>query len=63
MDQFALLVTALVLSLTACAVVAQLLRWRTSHRRERERMGRACHDDPEWRKWAAREPGDNDRGG
>ena len=53
MDQFALLVTGLVLSLTACAVVAQLLRWRAAHRADRDNIARAVHDDPKWRKWAS----------
>lgn len=56
MDQFALVLTAMVLCLTACAIVAQLLRWRRAHVRERERMGRAVHDDPQWRKWAGGDP-------
>lgn len=54
MEQFALLVTALVLCLTAFAVVAQLLRWRETHRGDRRRWGRAVHEDPKWKAWVGR---------
>lgn len=63
MDEFALVVTGLVLCLTAAAIVAQLLRWRRAHRADRERAGREIHD-PKWRKWAEppRDESDDDRG-
>jgi hypothetical protein len=64
MEEFALLVTGLVLCLTIAAIVAQLLRWRKMHRDDRERAGREVHDDPRWRKWAeqARDHKDEQRG-
>jgi hypothetical protein len=61
MDQFALLVTGLVLTLTACAIVAQLLRWRAAHRADRDEMGRAVHNDPVWRKWAMQRRDDEEQ--
>jgi hypothetical protein len=60
MEQFALLVTALVLCLTAAAIVLQLLRWRNADRADRERMGRSVHDDPKWREWTSRHSGEDD---
>jgi hypothetical protein len=61
MDQFALLMTGLVLTLTACAIVAQLLRWRSVHRADRDAIGRAVHADPVWRKWLAHQGDDEER--
>jgi hypothetical protein len=61
MDQFALLLTALVVCLTAGAIVAQLLRWRQANREDRERMGKAVHDDPRWREWSRHHSGDDNR--
>jgi hypothetical protein len=61
MEQFALVVTSLVLCLTASAIVLQLLRWRSTDRANRERMGRSVHDDPKWRRWASGGPSEQDR--
>ncbi|MET0252208.1 MAG: hypothetical protein ABW203_08530 [Novosphingobium sp.] len=53
------MLTALVVSLTVCAIVAQLLRWRAENRANRDHWGRRVHDDPNWRAWARQ--GEDDR--
>ena len=52
MGEFALVLTGLVLCLTAIAVVAQLLRWRAHDRAAKESRAAEVHDDPFWRQWA-----------